>query len=70
MKVKVRIAVAVAPSGKWNSFGYRENEAIEVDEYLMENAVEGIDEPGEAHYFIEAELEIPETKTIKAEVKP
>lgn len=63
-KVKVRIAVAVDPTGDWNAYGYKH---IRSDADMMAIACEVLS-TGEARYFLEAELDIPEQKTIVATV--
>lgn len=62
--VKVRIAVAVAPDGSWNASGFS---SARDDGDKMELAIEPIPD-GEARYWLEAELRIPETKLVQAEV--
>ncbi len=62
--VKVRIAVAVDKSGKWNASGWGEG-MTHADEEAMDIAVGDIDE-GEARYWVEAELPIPEVETVSA----
>lgn len=69
-KVKVRIAVAVDVNGNWASTGWGKNKgnySKKRDDEMMEFALETL-EPGEAQYFIEAELDIPTIKTISATV--
>ena len=61
--IKVRVAVAVDPSGKWNALGW----SGESDYVIMADCVEHLAE-GEARYWLEAELPIPEVPVIKAEV--
>ena len=61
--VKIRIAVCVDEKGEWNSSGWKGGR----DNDKMELASEGIGD-GEARYWIEAELEIPEPKIIQGEV--
>lgn len=53
--VKVRIAVAVTKDGDWNATGWKDAR----DDVAMELAVETV-ASGEARYWLEAELEIPE----------
>lgn len=64
-KVKVRIAVAVDPSGNWCSCGW----ATATDDDSMSNVVDGLDE-GEVRYWLEAEIDIPvpSVPTIQATV--
>lgn len=61
MKVKVRVAVAVDPTGHWNATGWRGAK----DGQMMELAVETV-EDGEARYFLEAELEVPDVPVVAA----
>lgn len=63
--VKVRIAVAVAPNGEWNAMGWSSGEAS--DSEKMSLCIETID-PGEARYWLEAELDVPEAPTVQANV--
>ena len=63
--VKVRIAVAVDRDGKWNASGWGKGSAYANGE-AMDIAIEGVDE-GEARYWVEAELPIPEAETISAD---
>lgn len=62
-KVKVRVAVAVDPTGNWNASGCK---ALPNEE-TMQLAVEPLWD-GEARYWLEAELDIPEVKTLTANV--
>lgn len=61
--VKVRIAVAVCPKGKWMAAGGSEA----TDLMAMGSCLDFV-EPGEARYFIEANLDIPEVKTVQGTV--
>jgi len=61
--VKVRIAVAVDPSGEWSATGWHEAS----DELMMECARDSVAD-GEALYWLEAELAIPEPETVQASV--
>lgn len=71
--VKVRIAVAVAPSGSWNSRGYgvagRELTAEKIAD-IMNYASEIWDgdeiATGEARYWVEVDLPIPQETTVVA----
>ena len=75
--VRVRIAVAVAPGGQWNSFGFGQEGTPPTDaddREAMGNACEVYDGNGEAlfgeaRYWIEADLPIPEPVTVEGEVK-
>ena len=62
--IKVRVAVAVDPSGTWNALGWSGGS----DGVVMTACVEHLAE-GEARYWLEAELPIPEVPVIKAEVQ-
>lgn len=65
MKVKVRIAVAVDSGGDWNSAGWGSGS----DEDKMGIACETVAN-GEARYWLEAELDVPEAKVVDAQVTP
>ena len=65
MKTKVRIAVAVDPNGDWNSAGWKTTS----DREKMELATEPL-EPGEARYWLEADLDVPEIRTATPTVTP
>lgn len=62
--VKVRVAVAVDATGVWNSCGW--STAVPSDQ-PMHIAVEGVAD-GEARYWLEAELAVPEVITVKASI--
>jgi len=61
--VKVRIAVAVDPDGDWNSCGWKTG----TNKDAMSICVDTLGS-GEARYWLEAELPIPEIATIRAAV--
>lgn len=63
-KVKVRVAVAVAPDGSWYAVGYS---GAHEDAELMDAATFDMDS-GYNECFLEAELDIPEPVTVQAEV--
>jgi hypothetical protein len=63
--VKVRIAVAVDPTGSWNASGWDRAD----DDEMMRMACEVL-EDGEARYFLTAELPVPEIVDIPATVEP
>lgn len=70
--VKVRIAVAVDRKGDWSSAGW--NTSYDDARYARDafgSAVENLDE-GEARYWLEAELPIPEDSAtvVQATVLP
>lgn len=62
-KVKVRVAVAVDKHGKWNALGYAGCD----DAFAQSLAAEVVSE-GERHYWLEAELDIPEEQIVNAQV--
>ena len=61
-KVKVRVAVAVDPSGDWNATGWKKG----TDVQMLAIASEIFD--NEACYWLEADLDVPEAKTVEASV--
>jgi hypothetical protein len=66
MKVKVKIAVAVDPDGLWIASGY--GKQMDWDEQMvcmMDDLA-----PGEARYWVTAELDVPEVKEIEGECQP
>ena len=64
-KVKVRIAVGVDHTGDWNCCGCKSGMKDEQD--MMNIACETL-EPGEARYFVEAELNMPAQNTVQGTV--
>lgn len=69
-KIKVRIALAVDGSGKWNACGFGGPESTTQDLEKMDLAVEGVDD-GEARYWLEAEVDLPSGATsVDAVVSP
>ena len=62
-KVKGKIALAVDPKGTWNACGWADAK----DEVAMGLAVDSV-EDGEARYWIEFEVFIPEEKTLKGKI--
>ena len=62
--VKVRIAVAVDAKGEWNACGYS---GAHSDADKMDMCVETLAD-GEARYWLEAELAIPEIHAVQADV--
>lgn len=64
--VTVKIAVAVDHKGQWSAIGW-DSTSDDHSEVLMDNVVENLEE-GEARYWVEAELEIPE-KSEPKEIK-
>jgi hypothetical protein len=65
--VRVRIAVAVDCFGTWSSAGWGCEAKRIPDELKMEVAVEDLTD-GEARYWLEAELALPEALPVQAEV--
>lgn len=65
--VKVRIAVAVDRLGNWNSCGWPAT-AKDHEGDMMALSCETV-EPGEARFWITAELPIPEVKEVAGEVE-
>lgn len=63
MKKKIRIAVAIDHTGSWNCSGWGGAGREPKESEMMSLAIETL-ENGESQYFIEAELDIPEIKTI------
>lgn len=61
--VRVRIAVAVDPTGRWNSCGWDTGSDPEKMEFAAENMGEG-----ESLFWLEADLPVPEVPVIEAEV--
>jgi hypothetical protein len=61
--VKVRIAVSVDCNGDWSSAGWSSSSSEDFHSYTFDSL-----KPGENRYWLEAELEVPETKTITAQV--
>ncbi|MBM3460767.1 MAG: hypothetical protein FJX76_01570 [Armatimonadetes bacterium] len=64
MKIKVRIAVAVDHEGTWCAYGSSGGD----DEEMMNLACETLLD-GEARYWIEAALDVPEIQTVQAVVE-
>jgi hypothetical protein len=64
--VKVRIAVSVDCNGDWSSAGWSSTDSTD-SENFHSYTIDSL-EPGENRYWLEAELEVPETKTITAQV--
>ena len=63
--IKVRIAVAVDKDGKYVASAYNSNDSW--DE-CMSCALDLL-EPGEARYWVTAELPLPETGTIEGKIE-
>ena len=61
--VKVRIAVAVDPYGNWNASGWLNRDGQIAEGEAMSIAMDGVKE-GEAKYWVEAELPIPEPQIV------
>lgn len=66
--VRVRIAVAVIPNGEWACAGWStSHSAASYANDAFGRAVDSL-ESGEARYWIEADIPIPETQTIAGTV--
>lgn len=52
---RVRVAVAVLPTGRWSALGWSGS----TDREASQAVVEGLDDSGEEVYFVEATLPIP-----------
>lgn len=61
--VKVRIAVSVDPKGNWGSSGSSGQDEAEAHSWTVD-----LLQDGEARYWIEAELPVPEIATVQATV--
>jgi hypothetical protein len=61
--VKVRIAVAVDPSGSWNASGWLNADGRELDLLMDDMGVGG------AFYWVTAELPIPSVQEVAGEVE-
>lgn len=61
MKVKVRIAVGISHDGEWEAYG-----ASYIRDFRAINSVE--DSARKHCYWIEAELDVPEVKTVHGDV--
>lgn len=69
--VKVRIAVAVDPEGKWQAHGWQPRpDHVQRDAKFMQDTAREDLEYGEAMYWIEAELPVPEAQTVQGTVTP
>lgn len=64
--VKCRIALAVDPKGQWCAGGYA---TTKIAEDGMDYILDGLD-AGEARYYVEVEVSIPEVPTIQAQATP
>ena len=70
MKVKVRVALAVDPNGYWNATGWGGGRlGTPPEAEVMGLAVEAV-EDGEARYWLEAEVEVPEVPVVAAAALP
>jgi hypothetical protein len=61
MKIKVRIALAVDCAAQWMAIGW--NHGNPDDDTMMSNAEDAVDD-GNSRYWIEAEVDVPEDKTV------
>lgn len=62
--VKVRVAVAIDPTGRWAAFG----QAKLLDKAALNEAGESFT-AGAAHYWLTAELPVPEADEVVATVE-
>jgi len=60
--VRVRIAVAVDPDGNWCAMGWKDGDDTEWMSCALDDVAEG-----EAQYFVEATLSLPEAVTVEAD---
>lgn len=67
--IRVRIAVAVLPSGAWNSCGGGTPKSKQSDEEMRKWAVDGLPADGELVSFVEADVPMPSVATIQGEVQ-
>lgn len=63
-KVKVRVGISVDPKGNWYACGWPEASDKEMCEIAMDSTG-----PGDAHYILTAELEIPAVREVEAGVE-
>jgi len=63
--IKVRVAVSVDCNGDWSASGWSSTSSEDFHSYTIDAL-----EPGENRYWLEAELDVPETKTITATAIP
>lgn len=72
--MKIRIAVAVAKDGSWNSQGWCDHGTQRPDSEFRASAAEGLPpDIGDHEYhvvFVEADVPLPTSVTVKGEVKP
>lgn len=61
MRIKVKIALAVAPDGSWNSCGFSEGD----EDDMMGLATETLSN-GERRYWLTAEVDAPEVTEVAA----
>jgi hypothetical protein len=71
MTIKVRIAVAVDPQGRWYCYGSgdREKNYIENHDQLLETTTFDTIGPSESLYWLTAELPVPEPQEITAVIE-
>lgn len=63
--VKIKIAVAVDPQGNWNASGWKVHGRQPEDREFLSCALEGLDSSEESTFWVEVELPVPETQTVK-----
>lgn len=69
--VRVRIAVAVDANGHWSSSGWYPSLSEHREEArILRTAIENLDSDECVTHWIEADVPIPEPKTIEGNVKP
>lgn len=63
--IKIRIAVAVDPTGDWGSAGWSGADESKLHDYAAETM-----ENGERRYWFEGEVEVPELPVVSVSVVP
>ena len=66
--MKIRIALAIDPTGTWSASGWGSKKYPDNTEEAMDTAIDGVGK-GEQPYWIEVEVEPPITPVIQAEAK-
>lgn len=62
--VKVRIAVAVDPDGKWAATGWEGLKTDEAFDFILDDL-----KHGESRFWLTAELPVPDVAEIQAEIE-
>ena len=65
--VKVRIAVAVDKTGCWSASGWLTDNEESAGKEAMDICRDGVQD-GEARYWLTATLEVPEERTVEADL--